>query len=113
RPVSFPGPGGGDEGRSRPCSVPGNPAVGGGARMRTEQLSKARYDMSRRLHQGRPARVEEYLKHFSELANDAEQVLLLINCEMQLRIERGESLELEEYVRRFPQHPASELQRRL
>src|SRR5438874_2196902 len=52
--------------------------------------------------QGEPLSVEMYLQLYPKLRADRELVLDLICHEMLLRERRGDSLDAEEYLRRFP-----------
>jgi hypothetical protein len=63
----------------------------------------AHIDLERRLKLGGPARVEEYLRRFPELAADADVVWALVVAEC---VRRGlaAAAALEEYGRRFPEH---------
>jgi serine/threonine protein kinase len=56
-----------------------------------------------RLKSGEPARVEEYLGRFPELARVPRVVLRLIEAECRQRRRRGDRAPTEDYVRRFPQ----------
>jgi hypothetical protein len=61
-------------------------------------------DLELRLKAAEPARVEEYLARYPQLAGDCDAVLSLIAAEYELR-RRGEpGLALDEFVRRFPQY---------
>jgi WD40 repeat protein len=59
-------------------------------------------DQRRRWEQGDCVPVESYLAERPDLRADADQILELIEHEITLREERGETPELEEYLRRFP-----------
>jgi WD40 repeat protein len=59
-------------------------------------------DQRRRWEQGDRVLVETYLNDRPSLRGDAEQVLELIEHEITLREEHGETPQLEEYLRRFP-----------
>jgi serine/threonine protein kinase len=52
---------------------------------------------------GSPVSIESFLQRFPALADDLEAILQFIAAEMTLRIARGESPQLAEYERRFPQ----------
>jgi hypothetical protein len=56
-----------------------------------------------RLKAGEPARVEEYLGRFPELAQDAEVMWQLIRAEYEQRRRREPALDADEYAQRFPQ----------
>jgi hypothetical protein len=58
-----------------------------------------------RLKAGEPARVEDYLRRYPELAGDRAAALELIAAERRLR-GRAEALAADEYVRRFPDYAA-------
>jgi serine/threonine protein kinase/tetratricopeptide (TPR) repeat protein len=60
-------------------------------------------DLECRLKLGEEARVEAYLQHHPELAEDPGVVLDLLAAEYQLRRRRETTLTLDEYVERFPQ----------
>jgi eukaryotic-like serine/threonine-protein kinase len=68
-------------------------------RLRQEQLG--------RWTDGDSPRVEEFLTRHPELANDPEGLLDLIYQEALLREERGETVNLKDYQRRFPQFHAA------
>jgi WD40 repeat protein len=59
-------------------------------------------DQRRRWERGDRVQVETYLNDRPGLRDDAEQVLELIEHEITLREEQGETPPLEEYLRRFP-----------
>src|SRR5690349_16515189 len=59
-------------------------------------------DLEFRLKAGEPARVEDYLPRYPELARDRGLVLALIVAEYGYRRRREPGLSLEEYERRFP-----------
>src|SRR5947207_14746529 len=52
---------------------------------------------------GERVRVEDYLTRYPALQSDREGILDLICNEIDLREERGESPQLDEYLQRFPQ----------
>jgi Tfp pilus assembly protein PilF len=60
-------------------------------------------DLECRLRAGEPARVEDYLGRFPELADDAACLLDLVVAEYHLRRPRERGMTAEDYVRRFPQ----------
>src|SRR5262245_26835436 len=59
-------------------------------------------DLELRLKSGAPARVEEYLPRYPELAGDRDVLLELIAAEHHLRRRREPGLALDEYLSRFP-----------
>ena len=61
-------------------------------------------DLECRLKAGEPARVEDYLNRYAELAQDDERVLELIRTEYSLRRRREQDVSLDEYIERFPQY---------
>jgi serine/threonine-protein kinase len=61
-------------------------------------------DLHYRLEAGQPARVEDYLTRYPDLAEDRQALLDLITAEYQLRRPREPDLTTREYRRRFPQH---------
>jgi predicted ATPase len=61
-------------------------------------------DLELRLKAGEPARVEEYLARYPELADDRAVPLELIAMEHELRRRRERGLGLDDYLRRFPQY---------
>jgi formylglycine-generating enzyme required for sulfatase activity len=61
-------------------------------------------DLERRLKAGEPARVEQYMGHFLDLAGDREAVLDLIAAEYRLRRDREPGLAPDEYQDRFPRY---------
>jgi predicted ATPase len=69
-------------------------------------------DLELRLKAEDPARVEEYLARYPELARDQAGVIELIVAEHDLRRRREPGLDLSEYLRRFPQYD-SELPKRI
>lgn len=70
---------------------------------RTNWLDLARSDQSHRWRQGIGIPVEEYFLQLPEIRADAEEALVLITGELLLRREIGETLDVEEYQRRFPE----------
>src|SRR5262249_30279062 len=60
-------------------------------------------DLECRLKAGQPARVEDYLQQFAELANDRERLLGLIAAEYKFRLRFEPQPSLDEYIQRFPQ----------
>jgi WD40 repeat protein/tRNA A-37 threonylcarbamoyl transferase component Bud32 len=66
----------------------------------------AHVDLERRLRAGEPARAEEYLRRYPELAGDSEVILNLIVWEYQLRWHQQPDLTAEEFWQRFPQYAA-------
>jgi serine/threonine protein kinase len=69
----------------------------------SELLDDLLDDQSDRWSNGSPRLVEDYLAESAGLRGDTEQVLDLIYHEVLLRQRAGESPELAEYVRRFPE----------
>jgi WD40 repeat protein/serine/threonine protein kinase len=63
-------------------------------------------DQHERWQQGDPVPAEKYLEEYPALQADSEKALELIYGEFLLREEQGETLTLEEFARRFPQHAA-------
>jgi hypothetical protein len=61
-------------------------------------------DLECRLKAGEPARVEEYLRRYPELAEVPEAVPALASAEYRLRRRSDPNLTLTEYLQRFPQH---------
>jgi len=62
-------------------------------------------DQRRRWEQGERIVVEEYLREQPALGAESETILDLLYHEILLREARGETPQLEEYLRRFPQFP--------
>src|SRR5581483_2437994 len=60
-------------------------------------------DLEYRLKAGEPARVEEYLQRFPELAADAEVLAGLVTAERRFRMRQGEAGTHRELHGRFPQ----------
>jgi hypothetical protein len=60
-------------------------------------------DLECRLKAGEPARVEDYLGRYPELATAPPLVLELVRREYELRYPREGTLPFEEYARRFPE----------
>ena len=60
-------------------------------------------EQRRRWRRGERVRVEDYLEQYPALQSDGEGILDLICNAIDLREERGESPQLDEYLRRFPQ----------
>jgi tetratricopeptide (TPR) repeat protein/tRNA A-37 threonylcarbamoyl transferase component Bud32 len=60
-------------------------------------------DLEYRLKAGEPARVEDYLSRFPQIAERESLLLDLLAWEHLLRLRREPGLEIEEYERRFPQ----------
>jgi hypothetical protein len=72
--------------------------------MRTRALVElAHVDLEYRLKVGQPARVEDYLGRFSELAGDGTALSCLIEAEYRLRVRCEPGLSAAEYLARFPQ----------
>jgi tRNA A-37 threonylcarbamoyl transferase component Bud32 len=61
-------------------------------------------DLDYRLRAGEPARVEDYLRRYPELAADPDGALGLIADEFNLRRRREPDCSVEDYLRRFPQY---------
>jgi Leucine-rich repeat (LRR) protein len=59
-------------------------------------------DLEYRLAASEPARVEEYLERYAEIAAERRLVADLIRAERRLRLPRERNLALDEYVARFP-----------
>jgi serine/threonine-protein kinase len=77
-----------------------------------EWLAAVRLDQRRRWRQGERVLAEAYLARIPALQGDMGTVLELVDNEIALRQEQGESPELKEYLLRFPQLAAG-LRRRL
>src|SRR5262245_42303288 len=60
-------------------------------------------DQHRRWSQGDTIRIETYLEHHPELHDDPAVLGMLVAGEILWRTDRGESPDLDEYLRRFPQ----------
>ncbi|MCI0460102.1 MAG: serine/threonine protein kinase [Gemmataceae bacterium] len=67
-------------------------------------IELALIELEYRFKAGEPARVEDYLARFPELARDRAVTLHLIVREHELRRRREPALTADEYVRRFPQY---------
>jgi serine/threonine protein kinase len=72
----------------------------------------AHVDLERRLKAGEPARAEEYLRRYPELAATPEAAVELIAAEYALRRERDPACDVGEYLGRLPEY-GDLLQRRL
>src|SRR5207237_1146233 len=70
-------------------------------------LKLALADQEKRWRAGTPLAVEKYLEREPAFLSDAEAILDLIYKEVLLRSERGEQPQLDEYVRRFPDHASA------
>jgi WD40 repeat protein len=78
------------------------PAAGPLRRAVLVELAHA--DLECRLKVGEPARAEDYLRRYPELADAPDLALDLIRSEYELRCPREGALPLEEYARRFPRY---------
>jgi tetratricopeptide (TPR) repeat protein len=76
--------------------------IGDGPLRRAQLLELIYTDLEYRLKAGEPARVEDYLHRYAELAADRDVVLDLLAVEFQLRC-RSPRPCVEEYQRRFPE----------
>jgi tRNA A-37 threonylcarbamoyl transferase component Bud32/tetratricopeptide (TPR) repeat protein len=74
---------------------------------RGEWLGALRADQQRRWRGGDRVPVETYLERYPALRQDAEGLLDLIYNEVLLREEGGEPPDLDEYLRRFPEHTSA------
>ena len=90
------------QGRARPEILAYLPTGAGRTRLLTELVH---VDLEYRLRAGEPARVEEYLARYPELADDRAVVLELIAAEHEFRRRREPGLALGEFLRRFPRVP--------
>jgi WD40 repeat protein len=97
-------------GGGRPAPEDYLPADGPERRALLVELVHA--DLHYRLQAGEPARVESYLRQYSELRDDLQVACELIVAEYRMRREREPDLTADEYRRRFPEH-AGELSARL
>src|SRR3954471_18274662 len=70
---------------------------------RPQWLDLARSDQSIRWRRGLGIPAETYLRELPEVRSDIEEALVLINGEVQLRRELGQSPDLDDYQRRFPE----------
>ena len=70
---------------------------------RDKWLDLVRSDQSHRWRQGIGIAVEDYFLQLPEMRADAEEALVLITGELLLRREGGETLDVGEYQRRFPE----------
>src|SRR5262245_60632905 len=77
-------------------------APSGAGLSRTELLALLRTDQHRRWRQGDRVSVEDYLRHYPALADNAEATFDLVRAEVLLREGRGEAVQVEEYLGRFP-----------
>src|SRR3954469_9940352 len=89
------------QGRVRPEIMAYLPAGSDRTRLLIEL---AHVDLENRLRAGEPARVEEYLARYPELAEDRAVVLDLISAEHKLRRRREPGPSLGEYLGRFPEY---------
>jgi eukaryotic-like serine/threonine-protein kinase len=71
---------------------------------RANLLSTLRAKLSERWQLGDLVRIEHYLSQHPELADDSEALIGLVYSEVLLRLERGETPVLGEYLARFPIH---------
>src|SRR5215208_5155218 len=90
-------------GRPRPEILAYLPAGAGRTRLLNELVH---VDLEYRLRAGEPARVEEYLARYPELADDRAVVLELIVAEHEFRRRREPGLALGEFLGRFPRYRA-------
>src|SRR5262249_45952787 len=67
-------------------------------------IELAHLELELRLKAGEPARVEEYLTRYPELAGAAAVALELIAAEYELRRRGAPDLSPDEYLQRFPQY---------
>lgn len=79
---------------------------------RTVLIELIHTDLEYRLKAGQPARVEEYLQRFPELASMKENLIELIVAEYSHCCNLGQTPTTQEYLQRFPSH-RSELEKRL
>src|SRR3954463_3425163 len=70
---------------------------------RARWLDLARSDQSMRWRRGSGIPAESYFRQLPEVRCDIEEALVLINGEVQLRRELGQSPDLDDYQRRFPE----------
>ena len=80
-----------------PCAAPSDATTASGGRLASVLVR----DQQRRWQSGDPVPVESYLRQHPELRGDSEGLLDLICSEWALREQSGETLDLDEYVRRF------------
>jgi WD40 repeat protein len=73
-----------------------------GALRWTALVELVHIDLEYRLKAGEPARVEDYLARYPELAADPEVVCGLAAAEFRLRLAAGETVSVREYGERFP-----------
>ncbi len=73
-----------------------------GEARRRALVELAHVDLEYRLKAGQPARVEDYLRRFPELAEDATALSELIEAEHRLRSRQEPGLGVAEYLARFP-----------
>src|SRR5262245_15008111 len=71
-------------------------------RDRASVVSALRADQAQRWSRGEPLLVEAYLEQWPPLADDPEGVAELLDAEAGLRLARGETPTLQEYLGRFP-----------
>jgi WD40 repeat protein/serine/threonine protein kinase len=64
----------------------------------------AHVDLEKRLKAGEPARVEDYLTRYPQLAGDRAVVLELLRAELALRRRLDAAVSVAEYTRRFPDY---------
>src|SRR5262249_40368616 len=86
------------------------PAPVGDAQSRSAEVTPAPMqfllEQRRRWRRGERVRVEDYLEQYPALRSDGEGILDLVCNEIDLREERGECPQLDEYLHRFPQSAA-------
>lgn len=86
---------------SEPAIAPHLPAEPGPLR-RLVLVELVKVDLESRIDRGRPARVEDYLVDYPEIADAAGPPVELVCEEYHIRKRRGEPVELAEFCRRFP-----------
>jgi WD40 repeat protein/tRNA A-37 threonylcarbamoyl transferase component Bud32 len=74
---------------------------------RTEMVGLIRAHQRRRWQLGDRISVEDYLQRFVQLRSDGEALLDLVYSEVLLREEHGETVRVEDYQARFPEHSDS------
>src|SRR4051812_38511937 len=89
------------QGEARPEIRAFLPTGAGRTRLLTELVH---VELEYRLRAGEPARVEEYLARYPELADDRAGLLELISAEHEFRRRREPGLTLGEFLRRFPDY---------
>ncbi|HWE35207.1 MAG TPA: protein kinase [Isosphaeraceae bacterium] len=74
------------------------------AERRSVLIELVHTELEYRVKDGEPARAEDYLRRFPELAGDRETERELIEAELELRRRRDPGLDLDDYLARFPAH---------